>query len=176
MPATGAMNSTIRLTLADHLAVRAFYVRKHLLRNSLIFFVLLFAGLLAVMALSGMPVQLTLLVLKIWWRFYLAVILAAFLLVRALPFLWVLITWLNGKFPDEMRVSIEDDGIRYAIFNTETLIHWPDISAISVTPGAYYITSKSRILRLRKDGLSEIQRNALDKAAGTFETKPVNKD
>jgi len=156
--------STIRLTLADHMAVRGFYVRKYLLRNSLIFFLLLILGLFAVMKLSGMPIQLTYLVLKIWWQFYLGVILAAFLLVRALPFLWVYMTWLNGKFPDEMRVSIGEEGIRYSIFNTETLIHWQDVSAIKPTSNAYYITSKSRILRLRKDGLTKDQRHALEKA------------
>jgi hypothetical protein len=159
-----AETSTIRLTLADHMAVRAFYVRKHLLRNSLIFFVLLFAGILLVGTLGGLPMRLTLLVLAHYWKFYLSVTLAAFLLVRALPFLWVTVTWLNRKFPSEMTVSVDDDGIRYSIFNTDTLIHWPAITAISVTPNAYYITSKSRILRLRKDGLTEAQRRALDKA------------
>jgi hypothetical protein len=166
MPATGAVSSTIKLTLADHLAVRAFYVRQTLLRNSLIFFVLLGAGIVLVAYLSGLPPRLTLLVFEHYWKFYLSVILAAFLLVRALPFLWVIMTWANGNFPNEMRVSIGDEGIRYAIFNTETLIHWPDVSAIKPTSNAYYITSKSRILRLRREGLTEAQQRTLDKAAG----------
>jgi hypothetical protein len=159
----GGTTSTIRLTLADHMAVRAFYIRKTLLRNSLIFFVLLFVGIVAVSALSGVPPRLTLLVFEHYWKFYLIVILAAFLLVRALPFLWVYATWLGGKFPNEMKVAISEEGIRYAIFNTETLIHWPDVSKVTATANAYYITSKSRILRLRRDGLSEAQRKALDK-------------
>jgi hypothetical protein len=163
-----ADTTIIRLTLADHMAVRAFYLRKSLLRNSLIFFLLLIVGLFAVMKLGGMPVQLTFLVLKIWWKFYLGVILAVFLLVRALPFLWVYFTWLQDKFPKEMIVTVDGEGIRYSIFNTDTLIHWPAITAINVTPNAYYITSKSRILRLRKDGLTEGQRKALDKEAGSL--------
>jgi len=166
--------STIKLTLADHIAVRAFYVRKHVLRNSLIFFLLLFAGIALVSYLGGMPLRLTTMVLRFYWKFYLAVILAAFLLTRALPFLWVYMNWLNGKFPSEMRVTIGEEGIRYAIFNTETLIRWPDVSAVSVTPNAYYITSKSRILRLRKDGLTEAQRKALDLEAGKFQAKKRN--
>jgi hypothetical protein len=169
MPA--AETSTIRLTLADHMAVRGFYVRKSMLRNSLVFFLILILGLFAVMRLSGMPVQLTFLVLKVWWRFYLGVILAVFLLVRSLPFLWVYLTWLQGKFPTEMTVSVDEDGIRYSIFNTDTLIHWPAVTAITATNNAYYITSKSRILRLRKDGLTDAQRKALDKAAGAGPAK-----
>jgi hypothetical protein len=160
--------SIIRLTLADHMAVRAFHVKKHLVRNSLIFFALLLTGLILVAYLGGMPVRLTTLVLRFYWKFYLTVILVAFLLVRALPFLWVAMNWLKGKFPSEMSVSIDEEGIRYSIFQTDTLIRWTAITGISVTPNAYYITSKSRILRLRKDGLTQHQRDTLDNAAGKF--------
>jgi len=160
--------SIIKLTLADHMAVRAFYVKKHLVRNSLLFFALLLTGLILVAYLGGMPVRLTTMVLRFYWRFYLAVILVAFLLVRALPFLWVYMNWLKGKFPSEMIVSVDEEGIRYSIFSTDTLIRWTAITGINVTSSAYYITSKSRILRLRKDGLTEDQCKALDKVSSSL--------
>ena len=96
--------SIIRLTLADHMAVRAFYVRRSVLRNSLIFFVLLFAGIILMAMLGGLPFHLTLLVLEHYWKFYLSVTLAVFLLVRALPFLWVLLTRLAERASFQVKI------------------------------------------------------------------------
>src|SRR5271170_1903128 len=99
-----AIAFTLPLTLPDYVELRAFYLRRYVVRNSLIFFGFLLAGALVIPPLSGLPIRLMLRVLERNWLYYATIILGVFLLVRLLPFVSLLTLWFRGTLPRQIAV------------------------------------------------------------------------
>ncbi len=141
---------TLPLTLADYFELRAFYLRRYAVRNSLIFFGFLIIGALIIPPLSGVPEGLMMRIVERNWTYYAGVVVAVFLLVRLLPFVSMLALWVRGKLPRDIAVLIYWEGIKYTLFDSDVLLRWSAITAIQSTPRAYYIIAKARIVRLQK--------------------------
>ena len=163
MPDTIAF--TLDLTLADYVELRAFYQRRYVVRNSLVFFAFLVMGVLVIPPLSGLPVRLMLLVAERNWTYYATIIIGVFLLARLLPFLSIVVKWLRGKLPRQISIQAAEEGIQYALLDTDVLLHWGAISSVVATKRAYYINAKTRIVRLPKRDLALIQRLAFETLA-----------
>ncbi len=156
---------TLKLTLADYFALRAFYLRRYALRNSLIFFGFLILGALIIPPLSGVPEGLMLRIAERNWTYYAGVLIAVFLVVRLLPFASMLVLWARGTLPRQIAVLTYWEGIKYTLFDSDVLLRWTAISSIRSTQAAYYITSKARIVRLPKRDIPPDQRAAFDALA-----------
>jgi hypothetical protein len=96
---TDELSFDIPLSLADYVELRAFYLRRYVLRNSLIFFGFLLVGGLVILALSGLPPRLMLRVLERNWTYYALIVLGVFLLVRLLPFVSLLACGYGARCP-----------------------------------------------------------------------------
>ena len=143
---------TLPLTLGDYVALRAYYLRRYVLRNSLIFFGFLILGILIIPPLSGVPVRLMLRIFERNWSYYVSIVIGVFVVVRLLPFVSLLALWGRGTLPRSISLLIYWEGIKYTLFDTEVLLRWTAISSIKATANAYYINSKARIVRLpRRD-------------------------
>jgi len=151
---------TLKLTLADYFELRAFYLRRYVVRNSLIFFGFLIVGALVIPPLSGVPVLLMERVVERNWTYYAGIVIAVFLLVRLLPFASMLTLWLRGTLPREITILAYEEGIKYTLFDADILLRWSAISSITNTSRAYYINSTARIVRLPKRDIAADQRAA----------------
>jgi hypothetical protein len=154
---------TLPLTLPDYVALRAYYLRRYVARNSLIFFGFLIIGALVIPPLSGVPVRLMLRILERNWLYYAAIVLGVFLLVRLLPFVSLLALWFRGTLPRQIAIQATEEGIGYTLFDTDILLHWAAISSVKNTREAYYVNSKARIVRLPKRDIAPGQRAAFEK-------------
>ena len=148
---------TTSLTLGDYVELRAFYLRQYILRNSAIFFGFLLAGLFLFPLAGGMGPRIVLRVLARDWSYYTSIILAVFLLVRAVPFISLLALWFRGTLPRHLAMNVSEEGLRYTLFDTDVLLRWAALSGIVRTPRAYYIKSRTRIVRLPRRELSQNQ-------------------
>ena len=160
-----AVAFTLPLTLPDYIELRAFYLRRYVVRNSLIFLGFLLAGALVIPPLSGLPIRLMLRVLERNWLYYATIILGVFLLVRLLPFVSLLTLWFRGTLPRQIAVRATEEGIGYTLFDTDVLLRWAAISSIASTPRAWYISSRARIVRLPKRDIAPAQRAAFETLA-----------
>lgn len=153
---------TLPLTLPDYIELRAFYLRRYVLRNSLIFFGFLLAGALVIPPLSGVPVRLMLRILERNWLYYVTIVLGVFLLVRLSPFASLLVLWFRGTLPRQIAIQATEEGIGYTLFDTDILLRWAAISSVTNTPRAWYINSRARIVRLPKRDIAPDQRAAFE--------------
>ena len=159
---------TTSLTLGDYVELRAFYLRQYILRNSAIFFGFLLAGLFLIPLAGGMGPRIVLRVLARDWNYYASIILAVFLLVRAVPFISLLALWFRGTLPRHLSMNVSDDGLRYTLLQTDVLLYWAAISSIARTQNAYYIDSKTRIVRLPRRELTQTQCAEFERLAARF--------
>ncbi|HVZ28033.1 MAG TPA: YcxB family protein [Rhizomicrobium sp.] len=155
---------TLTLTLGDYFALRAFYLRRYILRNSLIFFGFLVVGVAVIPPLSGVPVPLMERIVVRNWTYYAGIVIAVFLVVRLLPFISMLILWARGTLPRRISVLSYWEGIKYTLFDSDVLLRWSAISSIKSTSKAYYITSNARIVRLPKRDISPEQQQAFEQS------------
>jgi hypothetical protein len=64
-----------------------------------------------------------------------------------------------------MRLAAGEEGVAYTLMDTDVLLHWPAVTGITRAPGAYYIRSKARIVRLPLRELDQHQRAAFEALA-----------